>query len=323
MCNYGMSAMRATSEIVDSVREALRDVHAGPGDTLFLSPSGSLLDPRELPEDARDAVLAVARDVPAGRFLFEARPQDVTREHLEVVRSFVRAPRVAVETGVESTDPWVLKHSLCKSIDPDRGVRPMLAVAHNAKVGALANVLVGAPFLSIAEAVEDSVQTARWCLGAGFEQVVLFPVQAKTHTLVGWLAERGFCDVPSLWMLIEVIERLGATQAAKLSVSWHRDYLRMRGPVFRSPTTCPNCLPEVLAALDAFKLEPSAAFRMLARLRCDCRTAWREQAQNPGGLGRVARATAAYELIGASLLPDWWKQRRADVLASLLSPTPL
>jgi archaeosine synthase beta-subunit len=273
MCNYGHAEHVSADEMVGYVERGLASIRR-PIDELYVSPSGSLLDPKEVPVEARRRILASMADVPVRRLSFETRPETVTSTTIKDVVFALSERALAVGFGLESADPFVLQHCVNKRGTTDAFVRAARALAHHG-FDVYANIALGSAFLTEAEAIEDAVASVNWALRNGSSLALVFPMHVKQNTLLAWLYSRGRYRPPSLWSLIEVLERLDGTLLEQVTISWYRDDYGSRSNVIAGPTTCPRCEREVLRALDRYRAAPGVeSAEAFGALRCDCRERW-------------------------------------------------
>lgn len=285
MCDYGTSTEQSPDEMVSAVRAALAQLSPVPR-VLLVSPSGSIFDDREVAPAARRAIFGLVRGVRCRLYICETRPEFVSEDKLREFRQILDDRPVAIEMGLESSDPWVLRHCVNKSMRLEQYLSA-LALARGNRIRTYANVLLGAPFLSETEAIDDAERTVRWALDVGTDRCVLFPVHVKPWTIVHRVWERALYSPPSLWSLVEVLRRLGPGLARRVNVSWYRPQSgsglgSVGGRVGWSPTTCPRCEPEVLRLLDRYRRSRRFVFvEAIARLDCSCRVEWRKRLERP------------------------------------------
>lgn len=317
MCNYSAGPPTTASEMVAAVAEGLATL---PADVthLLVSPSGSFLDDWEVPTKARREILRLIADYPS--VSFETRPETVTQDALADVQSILRG-RVNIYMGLESATPWVARNCLNKSVDLDSVARA-IAVSTAAGMNTTVNVLLGAPFLSPAEAFDDALRTAQAALAAGAARICLLPVHVKTSTVLEALWRQHLYAPPSLWSYVELIHALGQDVAEnRIELAWYDSYDSIA--VLASPTTCPPCHGHSIERLTKFaetsQLSGIAALRETA---CNCRSLWLKACQQQP-TDRRAEARHAYGELGRALLPEWWAVHGEQVLASLSeSPVP-
>lgn len=324
MCDYWISADVPAPEIVASVRAGLATLDASPS-ILLLETSGSFLDSWEVPDEARREILAVVRDLGPQVVTFETRADTVTVEAIAECVALVLPSRLCIEIGVESTDDWILRYCINKLMrvsDVRRAVEAVVAGGATA----VANVLVGTPFLAPREQVADAARSVRETFAMGFEHCVLFPVNTKNYTVTHWLEERGLYARPPLWALADVLAQLDPAWLQTIDVAWHRsrpDYHPGYASRYRAPETCPACFDRVAGVLDRWRAscERKELVDLLASMRCRCRDRWDEACRAPADDLR-GRLTRQYERVARELLgADAWATIGVPFTASIAHHT--
>ena len=329
MCDYGGARSHVSGdEMVDYVRSALGVVPRQPDLSLFVSPAGSMLDENEVPPFALEAILRAIKEVAPAVFFCETRCETITKSALQRLARNLSGPRIFVEMGLESSSELVLRYCLNKGLSRRTFVYAVRALK-TCGIGTIANLLLGSPFLSCYEAIEDCAKSARWALSRGSDECVIFPVHVKRGTLVEWLWRRGMYSPPSLWSLVAVLNDLGPTLAPRVTISWHKTYKVKTNcgeldPLtdlgyLASPGTCPTCQGKVIGLLDTFRdTNDFAVVRELMRVHCPCREEWTAEADadRPGPLHD--RIESSYCRIGKELLGwQWWQKYERRVLSML------
>lgn len=327
MCDYGASPPVAADEMVAAVRDGLATLEQNGRTLLLLSPSGSMFDDWEVPADARRRILELASQTCSRSILCESRAETVTEKHVAEFARILDGREAGVEIGLESANPWVLKYCINKGMDLNDYLRAIATLGRYG-VGSTANVLLGAPFMSEAESIDDAVKSIQWALSSGTSQAVLFPAHVKRYTLLQWLWERNMYAPPSLWSLAEVVSRLGPHLASKVTISWYRNYLVDREAhdntedlsFLASPATCPRCREAVVDLLDQYR--DTGDFSIMTSLLsfdCDCRRQWRATIEKPICTRLAERVAVTYEAIGRDVLGEyWWLSHGADVTKGVL-----
>lgn len=279
MCNYGAGEPGDTESIVHAAALGLSR-WSGTHGTLLVSPSGSMFDEREVAPPTRRQLLTLAASTDFERILVETRPETITNAVLSESIALLQGKQLEVEIGLESSDPWVLRWCVNKGLQLEHVVRALdLCAAHGAT--SIVNVSLGTAFLTEPEAIADAVDTTRWAFAQGATEVVVFPLSVRGWTVLQHMYDRGRYRPVSLWSLAEVLRRLGRETAARVSISWYRDYnaavddssspLR----VMAAPTTCARCVGDVLESLDGYR--DSQDFKIITDLSqhpCSCRQEW-------------------------------------------------
>ena len=306
MCNYGRGHAISAEEMVDAVRQALDAVNVDVTE-LVVSPSGSMLDPIEVPVCARRRIFPLISDFPASQFTFETRPETVTPDAVKEFAESVLGKRLGVEMGLESSNAWVQRFCINKGSHPNQFIRAAEILTEHG-VDVYANVSLGTAFLSSSEAINDAVKSVRWAFDNGSDIAVLFPLHVKPYTLLGWLYERNLYYPPSLWSLVEALRRLGPGFMDRTEISWYRSYYDDDSKIVASPTTCNLCRKDVLELLDEYRdsRSPSVVDQLHA-IQCKCKNIWRDGLGKRPATPLPERVFAIYKKLARQFLSaDWW-----------------
>lgn len=306
MCNYGRGHTISEDEIVDAVRQGLDDINVDVSE-LVVSPSGSMLDPREVPVGARRRIFSLISDFPAPQFVFETRPETVTPNAVKEFGESVLGKRLGVEMGLESSNAWVQRFCINKGSHPNQFIRAAEILFEHG-VDVYANVSLGTAFLSSSEAINDAVNSIRWAFDNGADIAVLFPLHVKPYTLLAWLYERDLYHPPSLWSLVEALRQLGTDFMDRTEISWYRSYYDDDSKIVASPTTCHLCRKDVLKLLDEYRdsRSPSAVEQLYA-IQCECKDTWRKELGKRPTTSLPERVLAVYKKLARQFLSaDWW-----------------
>ena len=323
MCNYGVSD-GIPKTVAGDIRTAIQAAHLDPHATLLVSPSGSMFDPREVPDDTRVAILEAVAETAAGTVVCETRPETVTDDRMAEFVAAIAPKEGVIELGLESADPWVLQWCVNKRLDLAQFKRAV-ETCHNHGIRVLANISLGTAFLSPGAAIGDAERAVRWAMAIGVDACVVFPMQVREWTLLSWLWRHELYEPPSLWSLIEVLRRTAPEYPGRVSAAWYRDYnadlpqAAVSMPILASPSTCPLCVHRVIESLDQYRGSASVGtLDGLTASACACRDAWIESIANTAiDLDLV---TGAYAAVGASVMGQaWWADHRDRVLADLVA----
>jgi radical SAM enzyme (TIGR01210 family) len=227
-----------------------------------------------------------------------------------------------IEIGLESSDPWILRNCVNKSMSLEDYVRAIgIASSHGVRTNA--NVLLGHAFLTESEAIDDAVASIAWALDQGTDRCVLFPTHVKPWTLIQWLWENGMYEPPSLWSLVEVLRRLDPEQAKNVFISWYRpqydeEHIRHGKRSSRFPTTCPDCRDSVLDLLDEYRRSRDyVVIENLISQNCSCKTEWQALIGSKPDGSLTERVARSYEIIGPRILtPENWQREHSKLSTS-------
>lgn len=332
MCDYWRSAPIDPEAMKTACRNALDALIEVP-EVLQVTPSGSMFDEWEVPGDVRRELFSMVAEIGCEKYICETRPEFVTPQVLREMRSIMPGKELGIEIGLESSDPWVLEYVLGKSSIPlarlNEGLRTgtptsdserggqfnkipsyygrAVKDAHMESIEVFTNILLGAPFLSVSEAVEDTIRSVRWAFEKGADYCIVFPLHVKPWTIVHRLWEMGHYASPSLWSLVEVLWRLGCETADRTFISWYQPQYtaKHREMGKRSddwPHTCSRCEGEVLSLLDEYR--GHGGFEIIERLYwfpCPCKDEWRRSMAVPPAASVAERIRSGYAVLGPAV----------------------
>lgn len=278
MCNYGRgSEVIRQEEILTQVQRIVERL-PGEFEDFLLTPSGSMLDDREIPPDFREALLKIVEQVKMKRFVVETRADTITEEKLHCFDRLKNKAECYIEIGLEAGNNWILKYCINKDMTVEE-FRRAAALIHQAGIKVTANVGIGIPFLQERMSIEHAVNTVKRALSWGADGVVLFPYHIKSGTLMEVMARMGMYHSISLWSLVEVLKRLGTEYLGNVQISWYKDYYGEKASaICCSPTTCHHCGDIVQSLLDKYRESQSeAVLKRLDKVSCQCKREWEDR----------------------------------------------
>lgn len=325
MCNYGASSLVSAEEMIGYVREGLDSLHCNGRMMLLVSPSGSMFDDWEVPAEAREAIFRLVSETKCKTYICETRVDTLTEDRVRHYAGLLDNKGACISVGLECANPRILKYCINKSLSLEK-YKQVIQWLRKYQVSSSANVLLGTPFLSTREAIEDTVQTIRWAFSHETDMCVIFPVHVKSWTLAEWLWENGLYAPPSLWSLVEVLARLGPQLTPRIAISWYKAYHEVSAVVDStedivcSPSTCAACQPTVMELLDTYRdTQDYGIVEELARIECDCKRAWRLLLEAKESLPLKERVAQSYEAIGQEVLGvEWWTEHGEGILKDVL-----
>ena len=82
------------------------------------------------------------------------------------------------------------------------------------------NIMLGLPFLSVKEQIEDTLNSIMWSNNHNCSSVV-FPINIKTHTMIRYLYDRKLYKPISLWMVAYLLKELNHELLENITVAWY------------------------------------------------------------------------------------------------------
>ena len=231
--------------------------------------SGSVLNPDELRHEAlRELCQRISAMRSIRKVVFETRACFIDRTRLCEIKKILGSHiTLTVAVGLETADD--VRRNVCinkgcslgqigRSLDSIRGIAESQLY-----------VLLGIPFLTEAEAIDDAVATIRCARHMGADEIHIEPLTLQAHSLTGLLISRGLCRLPSLHSIYEVLRRVLPDIRPYVS-----PFLHMPLPD-RIPEGCPHCTERLIHGL-LHTYNISRTPESLACEPCDCAAEWRE-----------------------------------------------
>lgn len=281
MCNYGKAGkhieqQRILSELGHIVKELPLEF-----EDFLLTPSGSMLDQREVPTEMCESLIHLLKNVKTQRFIIETRVDTITPASLDFMHRFLPDSKKYIEIGVETSNDWILKHCVNKNATY-RMFQQAVKTIHREKMYVTANIGLGFPFISERASIYDAVRSIKTVLADGSDSVVVFPYHIKSGTLLEVMHRHSMYQCVSLWALVEVLSSFSADELQNIQISWYKDYFgEVHSHICHSPGTCPQCKNDVLRLLDEYRnRQDPEIIVQLKNYPCQCHDKWREQLES-------------------------------------------
>lgn len=316
-CNYGSSTPVSPESMIKFIKKGVETLDIDENTIFLMTPSGSMLDDQEVPFEVFQYILDLVQKSKCKSFLCETRAETITEEKIIAYAQKLEGKNATIEIGLESSNPWILKYCYNKILDLDDYISAIKLLAkHN--IASSTTILLGGPFLSTIDAINDTVNTVKWAFEQGTERACIFPSHVKRWTLLEWLWKKGLYTPPSLWSLVEVLKRLGPELSSKVYIAWYKVYDEESDGILldhekdleylSSPTTCEKCISNVIELFDEYRDQHSySTIEKLSSLTCECKTSWEKVLREPEQDAFKDRVVDMYEVAGRDLLgEEWW-----------------
>jgi radical SAM enzyme (TIGR01210 family) len=271
MCGYVYDCASEPPTLEDykaQLAKAIKKAEKFPEFMVKIFTSGSFLDEKEIPLEARDAILEnLANDPRVIKVLVETRPDFVTEENMQACAKILKNKPFELAFGLETSSDRIRKDSINKGFtfkDFTRAAK--IARTHGATVKAY--LMLKTPFLSEKQALEDIIRSID-NVAPYADTISINLCNVQKGTLVEALWEKGQYRPPWLWSIVEILQR------AKTA---HPDLPLMSDPVGagskRGPHNCKLCSSDVADSLRTFSLSQNPAD--LNKTNCECKELWKK-----------------------------------------------
>lgn len=277
MCDYSNGPHTRSEQMISYVKNGLKSVPSN-CINLLVSPSGSMLDVKEVPLEALIGILRELEKT-SFRIFFETRAETVSEDVIRICKDILGDRFGGLYIGLESASPFVLKYCVNKQLRLS-SITEAISICKRYHVEVIFNVLVGIPFLSSEESIKSAIDTVNWGLSSGAYQCDLFPIHVKRSTPLSYLYKTGVYSPPSLWEFLEVLNRLDESVWRKVGLSWYTSNGSYN--VISSPSTCPLCFDHVIECFNGFARTKSPKWtEELNKVDCLCKRNWEKKASKP------------------------------------------
>lgn len=242
-CDYGVGTpIKDWTTLEKQLDDVLGEFETGM-ELLLLCTNGSFFCDANISPEFRRHIMEKSVRTSAKMIIIETHVNDIDESKLSEFAQICCGKKLCLEIGVESTNRFVRENCYNKRLETDR-LLECLRMAEKYSIKPSIHFMLGAPFLSIEEQLNDLLRSVEWAF-ANQAEVVLFPVNIKPYTLLMYLYEHQFYEPVSHWLFIEALNRIEAKYLDETCIAWYGNremkYEQERGTVF--PTSCPQCGP--------------------------------------------------------------------------------
>lgn len=288
MCDYGAAQIDCLNQEYICEMDRILKNESRSVDILLLCTNGSFFDDRQISCELFRAILERAGATDISTIELETHYLDVTRGKLELLKHILPGKRIVIEIGLETIRMDYQKKVIMKGIDLTV-YATVIDLIRSFGFGVDVNIMVGLPFLSEKEQIEDVLHTIHWVISHG-GQPVLFPVNVKPYTLLMEAYCAGFYHTVSQWMLPLILDALSENELEQVIIVWYggreEDYgANSKHAVF--PHACHACSEAILTFYTEFAELPSGKKRkkllsqLFAETGCQCLEHARKDALKP------------------------------------------
>ncbi len=274
-CNYGFD-YNLTLEMVKPELEKI-DLKEFDIAELELEANGSFLSEREIPYDLFLEILHYVshKDIPI--ITIETHYNTITEKKIQDIRRILGDEQnIYFELGFESADKDV-RDIYNKDIDLTQYLE-VTKLCDKYGIGLQINVLLGAPFLTREEQIQDCLDSLDFI----YENMpkntyaVLFPINIKKKTMLKHWEDIGIYEQISSWEFVELLHRIPEKYLDKLTIAWWGTRENsFSKDITQHPRTCEKCKERLIKFYVDFYCNWDVSYRkkMIEEIwasRCEC-----------------------------------------------------
>ena len=261
MCDYGLGTNITKEELEfafdEAISESKQDIKI-----LLLNTYGSILDTNEISDECFCALLDKLKKSNIKRIIFETHYNTISGEKLKLIMEELKDKIICFELGFETSNEKIRENNLLKKIDNEK-FEETIKLIHSFGMGVIVNLLVGIPFLTTKEQLEDVLNSIEWCISNDVDEIDLFPINVKPYTLLKELYDSKEYEVISHWLLIEVLNRIPLKDLSKIYLAWYGnrelEYSDGKHSIF--PESCKLCYDNLMEFYSQFLSNDDAEYR--------------------------------------------------------------
>ena len=173
--------------------------------------SGSFLNPYELPKEARDEILKTLIGLGnVTEIIVESRPEYVKEEYLDEIFEIIGDTLFEVSIGLETSNDYTRLNKINKGFtrdDFENAVKLMqdLKESKGYNIKSKAYIFVKPILVSEGQAIEEAIETARYCDSIGVNRLSFCPATIHSGTVIERFWRKGAYQPPWIWSCIEII----------------------------------------------------------------------------------------------------------------------
>lgn len=220
MCNFGIGSERRPESncVLSQMCSVLDNLH-GSIHTILLSTNGSVLDRNNVGEDLLFSILRYVELSSIESIIIETHIDTVTEAQMLMLRKYLPTKNIILEVGLESSNCFIQKYCYLKEI-PMNNLFRLMRIADKYCISFQFNVILGAPFLTRKEQIDDTYNTICWVLDKG-AMVTLFPMNVKPYTLLEYALNCGIYEPISHWCVPLLLSKFGCEDLEKIDLAWY------------------------------------------------------------------------------------------------------
>ena len=271
MCSYIADSPLenvSSSQLINIFKNLMERHEIRPKTVVKIFVSGSFLNEKELPKEARDEILKILnKEENVEEVVVESRPEFVTEEIIKDCCDFLPDKIFEVSIGLESGSDYIKEYKINKGFlnkDFERAINVIKDLKSNYKVTSKAYLFVKPILTSEKDAIEDAVSSAKYAEEIGVDRISFCPATIHKGTLMELLWRRGSYQPPWIWSILEIIKRVRSE--VKIPVIMDTSGFGTR----RGPFNCKKCNKKFKNLIIESNLNQSIP----EDLECECKERW-------------------------------------------------
>lgn len=252
MCDYGVTNGSKAKEVylneMNSILKNAQNVQY-----LLLCANGSIMDEYQLSEEIFKSILKNVGTTEIPNIIIETHFRDITIEKLKYIKKLLHGKNVTIELGLETANQKYQDSLIMKDIIVDE-IEAKIHEIQQFEISVDLNIMLGLPFLSEKEQLDDSLETISWAIEHNCNPVI-FPLNIKPFTMLYHMYQTGYYRPISLWLVVLLLSFLKPIDLEKITISYYGnrtdEYLGIKEETIY-PCACSKCYHNLMHFFEAF-----------------------------------------------------------------------
>ena len=277
---------------IEKYREDIKDLD---NFSIKIFTSGSFLDDREVPKEAREYIFKKLSEFDnLKEIAIESRPEFITEDKLEEIRNYLNI-NVEIGVGIESFNEEIREKAINKGITNEQIIN-VIELAKIYNIGIKAYLLIKPLFITEKEAIEDAIYSANKCIELGCSRISFCPATVHKGSVMEYFFNKNQYRPPFLWSIIEILKEVKSKNPKALIMCDTSGVGSERGSHNLYNCRCDKLIKE---RLERFSLTQDLS---VLDIDCTCKEIWKAyievEEKNIVPLGDEKRFILEYALPG-------------------------
>lgn len=292
MCNYGKGEQINPIKALLELEEICKSNEFLNSKMILLGASGSFLDEYEIPKELQYDIMRYISKSHIEEVFIETHYKTISEDILQNIKKIFGEKVVHIEMGLETTTKNYQNNILNKEISL-YDLSKTIEIIHQYTMNVSLNILLGLPFLTLKEQINDTKKSIDWAMQNFVDYIVVFPINFQPYTLFKWWYSNGYAKQTSPWLLVELLKSLSDEELPHICLAWYGN----RSISYDSeqftiiPFSCTECQDKLISFFSDFTTNYDLNYRkkilndfITTSFSCNCKTKFLESINNEKNL---------------------------------------
>lgn len=277
MCDYGCAKGTYSDEEYLNTMNQILSKYSEDVTILLLCSNGSILNSNQISDALFQKILLQAAQTNIPQIEIECHYKDVTVKKLNIIKKILVNKQITIEMGLETINTVYQEIFFGKEIALDKYKDTIFLIqSYGFKIDL--NIMLGLPFMSSKEQLNDTYQTLNWAFKHQCSPVI-FPVNIKPFTLLMHMYQTGYYKPISHWLMLSLLDSIQEDRLDQVVIAWYGNREEIYEDIKSRaifPTTCPNCAKSIKDFYNKFMSNNNSHARkkllqdILKTSKCSC-----------------------------------------------------